>query len=72
MLGLLASAGSSLLKNVLPSAINWGVNKLVNSGFGQRFITPQLMNKVQGVTNQISGALQQRDSQLPTMAQTFS
>lgn len=59
MWGLLASAGSSILKNVLPSAINWGVNKLVNSSFGQRTLSPALLEKVEGVVGQTKQALQQ-------------
>jgi hypothetical protein len=43
MLSLLATAGKSLLRQVLPSAINWGVNKLIRSNFGKTYIQPALM-----------------------------
>lgn len=67
MLGLLASAGTSLLKNFLPSAISWGVNKLVNSRMGKSYITPNLMGKVQGIVNQVNGAIEQNGTQqVPT------
>jgi hypothetical protein len=41
MFGMLASGLGSLLKTVAPSAINWGLNKLSNTGIG-RFIAPAM------------------------------
>jgi len=51
MLGLLASAGKSLLSNVLPSAINWGVNKLMTTNFGKSVLSRPLMDKISHVAN---------------------
>jgi hypothetical protein len=38
---MLASGLGSLLKTVAPSAINWGLNKLSNTGIG-RYISPAM------------------------------
>jgi hypothetical protein len=46
MLGLLASAGKNLLSTILPSAINWGVNKLMTTNFGKSVLSRPLMDKI--------------------------
>lgn len=51
MLSFLSSAGSQLLKNVLPSAINWGVNKLMTSNFGKNYITPHVLQGMGSTVN---------------------
>ena len=40
MWGALASGLGGLLRTVAPSAINWGMNKLMASGLGRQFIAP--------------------------------
>lgn len=40
MWGALASGLGGLLRTVAPTAINWGMNKLMNSGLGQKYIAP--------------------------------
>lgn len=62
MWNLLASAGSALLKKVLPSAINWGVNKLVHTNFGKRVLSPALMRQVGHIVDKTHAAIQQRDN----------
>lgn len=46
------AGGSQLLRTILPSAINWGVNKLVTSNFGQKYVNPFLMNAVSSIQAQ--------------------
>lgn len=40
MLAGLLSGGAQLLKTLLPGAINWGMNKLVTSNFGKKYVNP--------------------------------
>ena len=61
MWSFLANAGASVLKNILPAAINWGVNKLTNSSFGRSNISPQLMQGAAGVVQRMQHSIDQRD-----------
>lgn len=60
MLSILANAGKSLLSKVLPSAVSWGVNKLMNSNFGKTYISPALLKNAAGVV-QTMQALQDKN-----------
>ena len=51
MLGILASAGKNILSSLLPSAVNWGMNKLMTTNFGKQVMTRPLMDKVVSVVN---------------------
>lgn len=42
MWGMLANAGAGILRQVLPAAINWGMNKLNSTNLGKNFISPVL------------------------------
>ena len=52
MIQALLRGGLSLLRTLAPAAINWGVNKLVNSSFGQKNINPALMNNISAMQPQ--------------------
>lgn len=43
MFNVLAGLGGSLIKKFAPSAINWGLKKLMNTTIGQRYVPAQLM-----------------------------
>lgn len=48
---MFALAGN-LLRTLAPSAINWGMNKLMGSNIGKRFVAPLLQNPItQGLIN---------------------
>ena len=53
MWGVLANLGKGLLTKLLPSAINWGVNKLMTSNFGKSVISPQLLQGASNVVQQM-------------------
>lgn len=38
MFSMLAGLGGSLIKQLAPAAINWGMRKLTNSSFGKRYV----------------------------------
>lgn len=57
MLSFLSQAGSQLLKNILPAAINWGVNKLATTNFGKRVLAPHIMKNAAGLVNRIQSAV---------------
>lgn len=69
MLGGLLSGGLQLLRTLAPTAINWGLNKLMNSGAGQRYLTPQVLQGVSGVVDMAKQFATQRPdpSDQPTM-----
>lgn len=54
MLSFLASAGKSALRTLLPGAINWGMNKLITSGFGQSYIIPALQSQASLINSNLT------------------
>lgn len=40
MLAMLSSGLGGLLRKVAPAAINWGVNKLMNTNVGKKYVAP--------------------------------
>ena len=63
MWGALLSGGMSLLKQIAPAAINWGMQKLTNSNFGKQVVTPHILDKISGVTQDMKGMAVERDAQ---------
>ena len=63
MFGLLASAGRALISKVLPSAINWGVNKLMTTNLGKSVLKQPLLDKAVGVINMVKNAVAQKEPQ---------
>ena len=57
MLGLLASAGKNLLSTILPSAVNWGVNKLMTTNFGKSVLSRPLMDKISSGISMVKQAI---------------
>lgn len=53
MWGALLQGGLSLLKQVAPAAINWGMQKLTNSNFGKNVVTPHVLGKIAGGANML-------------------
>lgn len=54
MWGLLANVGAGLVKQVLPAAINWGMNKLSNSTLGKTFINPILSTALPHISQHLN------------------
>lgn len=46
MIAALLGGGAALLRNAVPAAINWGMNKLMNSNFGKSYITPDVVQSL--------------------------
>ena len=61
MWGALLQGGLSLLKQVAPAAINWGMQKLTNSNFGKKVVTPHLLDKIAGGANTLTQMAIERD-----------
>lgn len=40
MFAALGGLGANLLRQYAPAAINWGLNKLMNSSLGQKVLSP--------------------------------
>lgn len=43
MMSIIAGLGGSLLKQLAPAAINWGMKKLTTSNLGKRYVPAQLV-----------------------------
>lgn len=61
MFSILAGLGGSLVKKLVPSAINWGVKKLMNTTIGQRYIPAPLMT---GIGDMLSQAAVKKGEQI--------
>jgi hypothetical protein len=55
MWGALLSGGVQLLKQIAPAAINWGMQKLTNSNFGKKVITPNALDRISSGVQQLKG-----------------
>ena len=62
MWGALLSGGMSLLKQIAPAAINWGMQKLTNSNLGKQVITPHILDKISVATQDMKGLAADRDA----------
>ena len=60
MLGLLANMGKNILSSFLPSAVNWGVNKLMTTNFGKQYINRPLMNRIGGVVDMVKANIPEK------------
>jgi hypothetical protein len=54
MLGILGALGGSLLKSVVPSAINWGLRKLASTNFGKVYVPPTMINGVAEMVSRLA------------------
>lgn len=61
MFGMLAGLGGSLLKQLVPSAINWGLRKLSSTNLGKKYVPAQMLT---GIGNLLSQAAINKGDQL--------
>jgi hypothetical protein len=51
MFNIIAGLGGSLIKQLAPAAINWGMKKLTTSSFGKKYVPANLLTGVGEMLN---------------------